>query len=56
MNYLDDFVCEITPEEKESLYYEDTNRCICCGEIIPEGTQFCKKCDEESYNEYLQRY
>ena len=24
-------------------------RCICCGEIIPEGRQVCKKCEAESY-------
>ena len=42
MNYLDDFVCEITCEE----YYNE-NRCVCCGEIIPEGRQICKKCEEE---------
>ena len=42
MNYLDDFVCEITCEE----YYNE-NRYVCCGEIIPEGRQICKKCEEE---------
>ena len=21
------------------------NRCVCCGEIIPEGTQVCMNCD-----------
>ena len=21
------------------------NRCVCCGEIIPEGTQYCRYCD-----------
>lgn len=20
------------------------NRCICCGDIIPEGTQYCSAC------------
>lgn len=50
MNYLDDFVCETTPEEKY-YYLEDTNRCICCGDIIPEGQQICKKCKEEAENE-----
>ncbi len=23
-------------------------RCVCCGEIIPEGTQVCQKCDNGS--------
>lgn len=23
-------------------------RCICCGEIIPEGRQVCPKCEEKS--------
>lgn len=22
------------------------NTCVCCGEIIPEGTQVCPKCSE----------
>ena len=26
---------------------EDTNRCVCCGDIIPEGTQVCRKCAAE---------
>ena len=43
MSYcLDDFVCEITCEE----YYNE-NRYVYCGEIIPEGRQICKKCEEE---------
>lgn len=21
------------------------NTCVCCGEIIPEGRQFCRKCE-----------
>ena len=42
MNYLDDFVCEITCEE----YYNE-NSYVRCGEIIPEGRQICKKCEEE---------
>ena len=43
MNCLDDFVCEVTCEE----YYNE-NRCACCGEVIPEGRQICKKCEEEA--------
>ena len=27
---------------------EDTNRCVCCGEIIPEGRQVCPKCEREA--------
>ena len=27
---------------------EDTNRCVCCGEIIPEGRQVCSKCENAS--------
>lgn len=26
------------------------NRCICCGEIIPEGRQVCIICEEEVEN------
>lgn len=24
------------------------NRCVCCGEIIPEGNQICKKCEQNT--------
>lgn len=24
----------------------NTERCICCGEIIPEGRKICPKCEE----------
>ena len=30
------------------MCFEDTNRCVCCGVIIPEGTQVCKKCQREA--------
>ena len=26
----------------------DAERCICCGEIIPEGRMVCPKCEKES--------
>lgn len=26
----------------------NNNRCVCCGEIIPGGTQICWKCQKES--------
>lgn len=26
------------------------NRCVCCGAIIPEGTQVCPKCTKEYWN------
>ena len=25
----------------------DVNRCVCCGEIIPEGRQVCPDCENE---------
>lgn len=24
----------------------DTNRCVCCGAIIPEGRQVCRTCEK----------
>ena len=38
---------EPTPETDEADWTEDTNvnRCVCCGEIIPEGIQVCKNCE-----------
>ena len=29
----------------------DADRCVCCGEIIPEGQQVCKKCKAENQRE-----
>ena len=29
------------------------DRCICCGEIIPEGQQVCKECMQEKKPEYI---
>lgn len=42
---------ELEQERKEVLEAisiqagADDNRCICCGEIIPEGCQVCHKCE-----------
>ena len=32
---------------------ENADRCVCCGAIIPEGTQYCRVCAEimKKYNE-----
>ena len=27
------------------------NRCVCCGEVIPEGTMVCWKCEKEANKE-----
>lgn len=27
---------------------DDTNRCVCCGAIIPEGRQVCPTCEKEA--------
>ena len=26
---------------------EDTNRCVCCGDIIPDGRMVCPACEKE---------
>lgn len=26
----------------------EDNRCICCGEVIPEGRQVCPDCEEKN--------
>ena len=28
----------------------NNNRCVCCGEIIPEGRQVCPICERKSYS------
>ena len=27
------------------------NRCVCCGEIIPEGKQVCPMCEKKGYKD-----
>lgn len=27
---------------------DDTNRCVCCGAIIPEGRMVCPTCEKEA--------
>ena len=29
-------------------HIENVEHCVCCGEVIPEGGQFCWKCGNES--------
>ena len=31
------------------------NRCVCCGEIIPEGIQVCPNCEELAFRSSLWR-
>ena len=31
------------------------NRCVCCGAVIPEGTQVCPKCTKEYWNHEARR-
>ena len=34
-----------TIQDNIQLYRPDVNRCVCCGEIIPEGRQVCPNCE-----------
>ena len=34
-----------TIQDNIRLYRSDVNRCVCCGEIIPEGRQVCPNCE-----------
>ena len=27
--------------------FDDTNRCVVCGDLIPEGRQVCPRCEKE---------
>ena len=29
------------------------NRCVCCGEMIPEGIQVCPKCEDKTDKEVM---
>lgn len=33
------------------LYRPNVNRCVCCGEIIPEGRQVCPICEKRKADE-----
>ena len=37
----------VAKNEDDKTIYIGTleNRCFCCGEIIPEGIEVCKKCE-----------
>ena len=30
---------------ENSKYQSSEERCVCCGEVIPEGRQVCKRCE-----------
>ena len=34
-------------EKDVEIVIDDANRCVCCGEIIPEGRQVCPNCENE---------
>lgn len=34
-----------TIQDNIQFYRPDVNRCVCCGEIIPEGRQVCPNCE-----------
>lgn len=38
---------ELERQEQDLGSDTDVNRCVCCGEAIPEGFQVCKKCSTE---------
>ena len=42
-----DFFCS-DGERKPDLSLGTDNRCVCCGEIIPEGAQVCPTCIREA--------
>ena len=31
------------------------NRCVCCGEIIPEGSQVCRLCQMEAERQRIRK-
>ena len=35
------------------LYRPNVNRCVCCGEIIPEGRQVCLNCERSPEDDPL---
>ena len=39
---------DLSREEEARLWANrNENTCVCCGEVIPEGTQVCHKCNRE---------
>lgn len=40
-------------ELNDNIYINDlldSNKCVCCGEIIPEGRQICINCEQYAKN------
>ena len=45
---------EATPQEVEEAYnsiYDNANKCVHCGAVIPEGRLSCPNCESESDTE-----
>ena len=34
----------------------DVDRCVCCGEQIPEGAQYCPNCQHKAYTKLPDRW
>lgn len=43
--YADTDSVQILTDEDKPRWFNDANRCVCCGEIIPEGLLVCYKCE-----------
>ncbi len=41
-------MCHYTKITEQPPASDNSDRCICCGEVIPEGRQVCPMCEEAS--------
>jgi len=35
-------------KKEKNIYKGNENRCVCCDEVIPEGTQYCYTCGKKA--------
>ena len=43
----DCFQRRVEGQKLKAIVAKEGERCICCGEIIPEGRQVCPKCEKQ---------
>ena len=45
---IDGFLDELKAKYTEGKAHENTERCVVCGEVIPEGRQVCPLCEKQN--------
>lgn len=45
-DYMTGYVCALSVVEGIIAGLEDTDTCVVCGDVVPEGRQVCPNCEE----------